>query len=58
MGDPERYLQAVSSLRLGPAERTLAWLVTGPIGHFAAGLVDWLELLIRWAWARSRGRSL
>ncbi|MGI8801830.1 MAG: hypothetical protein ACR2KV_06600 [Solirubrobacteraceae bacterium] len=45
-------------LRLRPSERVLAWLVTGPVGHFAAGLIDWLELLIAWAWAWARGREL
>jgi hypothetical protein len=24
------------------AGRLAAWLVTGPLGHFAGGLVDWL----------------
>jgi hypothetical protein len=35
-----------------------AWLVTGPIGHFAAGAVDWLILLARLGWARARGRAI
>jgi hypothetical protein len=35
----------------------MAWVVTGPIGHLAAGVVDWIELLLRLAWARVRGRS-
>jgi hypothetical protein len=25
----------------------LAWLYTGPLGHLAAGVADWLELLAR-----------
>jgi hypothetical protein len=33
-----------------------AWLVTGPIGHLAAGVADWVELLARWCFARLRGR--
>jgi hypothetical protein len=42
-----------------PAHRRLAaWLVTGPVGHFAGGLADWLTLLLRWGWARARGRRL
>jgi hypothetical protein len=24
-----------------------AWLYTGPIGHLVAGVLDWVELLIR-----------
>jgi hypothetical protein len=32
--------------------RLAAWLVTGPLGHLAAGIADWLELLARWALAR------
>jgi hypothetical protein len=34
-----------------------AWLVTGPLGHLAAGVVDWIGLFLRWAWARARGRD-
>jgi hypothetical protein len=25
----------------------LAWLYTGPLGHLAAGVADWAELLVR-----------
>jgi hypothetical protein len=25
----------------------LAWLYTGPLGHLASGVADWLELLAR-----------
>jgi hypothetical protein len=32
----------------------LAWLYTGPLGHLAAGVADWLELLARYALARAR----
>jgi hypothetical protein len=28
-----------------------AWFVTGPLGHLAAGVADWTELLVRWGWA-------
>jgi hypothetical protein len=35
--------------------RLAAWLVTGPLGHLVAGVVDWLALLARWAWSRARG---
>jgi hypothetical protein len=34
--------------------RLAAWLVTGPLGHLAAGLADWAELLARAAWSRLR----
>jgi len=34
--------------------RLAAWLVTGPLGHLAAGVLDWLELLARWAVGRAR----
>jgi hypothetical protein len=35
----------------------LTWLYTGPVGHLAAGVMDWAELLGRYAWARARGRD-
>jgi hypothetical protein len=31
--------------------RLAAWLYTGPLGHLAAGVLDWVELL-----AKSLGR--
>jgi hypothetical protein len=34
--------------------RLLAWLYTGPLGHLAAGVADWVELLGRHAWQRLR----
>jgi len=34
--------------------RLAAWLVTGPLGHLWAGVVDWAELLARWVWSRLR----
>jgi hypothetical protein len=37
--------------------RFCAWLVTGPLGHLYAGVVDWLALLGRYLWARARGRD-
>jgi hypothetical protein len=39
------------------ASRTAAWLVTGPVGHLVAGVVDWAILFSRYAWARARGRE-
>jgi hypothetical protein len=32
-----------------------AWIVTGPLGHLYAGVVDWVALLARYARARARG---
>jgi hypothetical protein len=26
----------------------LAWLYTGPLGHLAAGIADWLTLMVRY----------
>ena len=38
-----------------PPHATLAaWLVTGPVGHLYAGIVDWGLLLVR----RARGKPL
>jgi hypothetical protein len=37
-----------------PHVAVAAWVVTGPLGHLYAGVVDWAALLIRWA----RGREL
>jgi hypothetical protein len=34
--------------------RLAAWLVTGPLGHLYAGVVDWIALLARWLWSRRR----
>ena len=31
-----------------------AWIVTGPLGHLYAGVVDWVVALVRWR----RGREL
>jgi hypothetical protein len=30
----------------------VAWLYTGPLGHLAAGVADWIELLGRYALRR------
>jgi hypothetical protein len=30
-----------------------AWLYTGPLGHLAAGVADWVVLLARYARSRS-----
>src|SRR4051794_22697568 len=39
-------------------ERLATWLVTGPLGHLVAGVLDWAELLVRYWWARLRGRPI
>jgi hypothetical protein len=40
---------------VGPMRsRLAAWLVTGPLGHLVAGVLDWAELLGRWFWSRLR----
>jgi hypothetical protein len=54
MVEGERYLQSVPRLRLRASERALTWLVTGPIGHLVAGVLDWILLLIRLARDRAR----
>jgi hypothetical protein len=42
--------------RASAPRRIAAWLVTGPLGFFAAGVIDWLALLTRYLGARVRGR--
>jgi hypothetical protein len=37
--------------------RFAAWLVTGPLGHFVAGLIDWLALLVHIGRARMKGEA-
>jgi hypothetical protein len=32
----------------------LGWLYTGPLGHLAAGVADWVALLARLVWSRAR----
>jgi hypothetical protein len=34
--------------------RLAAWLYTGPVGHLAAGVADWVTLLARLVWSRAR----
>jgi hypothetical protein len=33
-------------------QHVIAWLYTGPLGHLAAGVLDWTELLARHLWSR------
>jgi hypothetical protein len=35
-----------------------AWIVSGPLGHLYAGVVDWVVVLARYARARMRGERL
>ena len=37
--------------------RVSAWLYTGPVGHLYGGVADWSELMVKYLWARARGRS-
>ena len=29
-----------------------AWIVTGPLGHLYAGVVDWVVAIVRWVRSR------
>lgn len=37
--------------------RLSAWLVCGPLGHLAAGVTDWVVLLVRWRLAERQART-
>jgi hypothetical protein len=37
-----------------PLEVVAAWVVTGPVGHFYAGILDWVGVLARYVRARGR----
>ncbi len=37
--------------------RFAAWLVCGPLGHLAAGLIDWVVLLVGWQLAERAKRG-
>jgi hypothetical protein len=37
--------------------RFAGWLVCGPLGHLAAGVIDWAVLLVGWRLAERRARS-
>jgi len=36
--------------------RFATWLVCGPLGHLAAGVTDWVVLLVRWQLAERQAR--
>ncbi len=40
--------------RRPPHEALAAWIVTGPLGHFYAGVADWTGVLVRYVRARGR----
>jgi hypothetical protein len=50
-------MRAGARPRRGPLERLAAWYVTGPLGHLVGGVADWAALLVRYLWARARGRE-
>jgi hypothetical protein len=41
-----------------PSEVLAAWVVTGPVGHLYAGLLDWAAVLVRLARARGRWEDM
>lgn len=41
---------------LGAADRLRAWLVTGPVGRFAAFMIEFAAALYRGLRTRTRGR--
>ncbi|HYY22927.1 MAG TPA: hypothetical protein VE780_13720 [Thermoleophilaceae bacterium] len=43
--------------RPGAAERALAWLFTGPLGHLYSAVVDLAVGSVRYWLARARGRE-
>jgi hypothetical protein len=45
-------------LRVSRTERFVTWLIIGPIGHLAAGVLFFVELLVRYWWSRARGRVI
>ena len=44
-------------MRRGPAERLLAWVVTGPPGHLWSLVADVTILWVRYGLAKLRDRS-
>jgi hypothetical protein len=38
-----------------PHVTAAAWILTGPVGHLYGGVVDWAQVLCRYARARLRG---
>ncbi|HEV2752378.1 MAG TPA: hypothetical protein VGV36_00945 [Solirubrobacteraceae bacterium] len=50
--DGQRYLGSLR--RPSHLTRAAAWLVTGPVGHLVAGVVDWVVLLVALLRERSR----
>jgi hypothetical protein len=51
-----RAVRSDSSVSRGPAERALAWLYTGPLGHLYGVVADVVMLWARYAASRLRKR--
>jgi hypothetical protein len=49
--------QTIELTGMPPHRAIAARLVTGPVGHLAAGVADWAVLFGGWLWARARGRA-
>jgi hypothetical protein len=45
---------AEARVRRGPAERLMAWIVTGPLGHFWSVMVDVVVLWVRYGLFKAR----
>ena len=41
-----------------PYEVVAAWVLTGPLGHLYAGVVDWVGVLVRFVRARGRWEKM
>ena len=52
----QQRVPGTTSVRRPPAERALAWIYTGPLGHLWSTLADIAVLWIRWMAARVRDR--
>jgi hypothetical protein len=55
MGAPYRH--AVDRSR-PPWEVVFAWVLTGPLGHLYAGVVDWVGVLVHYVRARGRWEEM
>jgi hypothetical protein len=40
------------------ARACAAWVLTGPLGHFYAGVMDWAGVLVRYVRARGRWEDM
>jgi len=55
MGAPYRHVPRRSR---PPWEVAAAWVLSGPLGHLYAGVVDWAVVLVRYVRARGRWEEL